>query len=72
LTQILDRLWERTDRYRIMLVGGDGHLLAAAREHVEIANEMQARRARAVRHLVRVHIETARSLIDDALGQRDS
>jgi DNA-binding GntR family transcriptional regulator len=67
LTQILDRLWERTDRYRIMLVIGDAHVLAAVREHVEIAEAMRARQPSAVARLIRAHIENARSLIEDAL-----
>jgi DNA-binding GntR family transcriptional regulator len=68
LTQILDRLWERTDRYRIMLVSGNAHLHEAAREHVEIAEAMSGRHPRSVARLIRSHIATARSLIDDALG----
>jgi DNA-binding GntR family transcriptional regulator len=68
LTQILDRLWERTDRYRVMLVTGDAHLHAAAREHVEIAEAMRARQPRSVGHLIRTHITNARSVIEDALA----
>jgi len=68
LTQILDRLWERTDRYRIMLVAANAHVLAAGREHVEIAEAMRAREPRKVARLIRAHIENARSLIEDALS----
>jgi DNA-binding GntR family transcriptional regulator len=68
LTGILDRLWERTDRYRMMLVTRDVVLMAAVREHVEIAAAMRARRPRTVAKLIRTHIANARSLIEDALG----
>jgi DNA-binding GntR family transcriptional regulator len=67
LTEILDRLWERTDRYRIMLVSRDVQVLAAAREHVEIATAMRARKPRAVARLVRAHIANARAQIENAL-----
>jgi DNA-binding GntR family transcriptional regulator len=67
LTEILDRLWERTDRYRIMLVSRDVEVLAAAREHVEIAEAIHSRKPRTVARLVRAHIANARSQIEDAL-----
>ena len=68
LIEILDRLWERTDRYRIMLVSRDVDVLTAAREHVEISEAMRARDPRTVRRLIRAHIANARSLIEDGLG----
>jgi DNA-binding GntR family transcriptional regulator len=67
LTEFLDRLWERTDRYRIMLVSHDVEVLAAVREHVEIAEPMRSRKQRTVARLVRAHIANARSQIEDAL-----
>lgn len=67
LTQTLDRLWELTDRYRVVLVSGDTLLLAAAREHVKIAEAMRARQPRRVASLIRAHIVNARMLIEDAL-----
>jgi len=67
LTEILDRLWERTDRYRVVLVSRDVEVLAAAREHVEIADAMRSRKARTVARLVRGHIANARSQIENAL-----
>jgi DNA-binding GntR family transcriptional regulator len=68
LIEILDRLWERTDRYRIMLVTRDVDVLSAAREHVEISRAMRARDPRTVGRLIRAHIANARSLIEDGLG----
>jgi DNA-binding GntR family transcriptional regulator len=67
LTDILDRLWERTDRYRIILVSRDVEVLAAAREHIEIAEAMRSRKPRVVARLVRAHIANARSQIENAL-----
>jgi DNA-binding GntR family transcriptional regulator len=68
LTEILDRLWERTDRYRIMLVTRDIDVVTAAREHAEIVRAMRARQPRTVAKLIRAHVANARSSIDDALG----
>ena len=67
LTEILDRLWERTDRYRITLVSRDIHVLAAVREHVEIYAAMRARKPRTVARLTRTHIANARAQIENAL-----
>jgi DNA-binding GntR family transcriptional regulator len=68
LIDILDRLWERTDRYRIVLLRRDIDALAAGREHIEIAEAMRAREPRRVARLIKAHIGTARSLIEDALA----
>jgi len=67
LIETLDRLWERTDRYRIILVSRDVAALAATREHVAIAKTMRARQPRTVAKMIRQHIADARSLIEDAL-----
>jgi DNA-binding GntR family transcriptional regulator len=67
LIDILDGLWERTDRYRIVLLRRDLDALAATREHVAIAEAMRARDARGVAKLIRGHIGTARSVIEAAL-----
>lgn len=68
LTDILDRLWERTDRYRIMLLTRDVNVLAAVREHAQISDAMRARQPRTVARLTRAHIANARSLIERALA----
>lgn len=68
LTEFLDRLWERTDRYRVMLLSRDVLVLAASREHVEIVKAVQARQSREVAKLIRSHVANARLLIEDALG----
>jgi len=67
LTEILDRLWERTDRYRIMLVRREVDVATVAREHAQIVEAMRARRPRSVAKLIRAHVASARSLIEEAL-----
>jgi DNA-binding GntR family transcriptional regulator len=67
LIEILDRLWERTDRYRIVLLRRDLDAIAAGREHIEIAEAMRARDPRRVAKLIRAHIGTARTVIEAAL-----
>jgi DNA-binding GntR family transcriptional regulator len=67
LTEILDRLWDRTDRYRIVLLRRTGDALAADQDHIAIAEAMVDRDARAVGRLIREHILSARAVIDDAL-----
>jgi DNA-binding GntR family transcriptional regulator len=69
LTDILDRLWERTDRYRVMLLARDTELLAAMREHIEIVEAMRSKQPRLVAKLVRAHVAKAQGLIGDALAR---
>lgn len=67
LTEILDRLWERTDRYRIMLVRDPVDVVTVTREHTEIVKAIRARQPRSVAKLIRTHVAGARFLIDEAL-----
>jgi DNA-binding GntR family transcriptional regulator len=67
LTEILDRLWERTDRYRIMLLTREVDVVTVAREHAEIAAAMRTRRPQTVAKLIRAHVANARALIEDTL-----
>jgi DNA-binding GntR family transcriptional regulator len=68
LTEILDRLWQRTDRYRVFLVTREVDVVLVTHQHLEIVDAMQAREPRRVAKLVRAHVAAARSLIEDALG----
>jgi DNA-binding GntR family transcriptional regulator len=68
LTEILDRLWESTDRYRIRLLGQNVHVLSAVREHRQIADAIRARNPDKVARLVHAHIDNARRLIEHALN----
>ena len=67
LTEILDRLWERTDRYRVTLFTRDAELLAATREHIEIAQAMRLRQPDLVAILVQAHVARAQALMTDVL-----
>jgi DNA-binding GntR family transcriptional regulator len=67
LTEILDRLWQRTDRYRIFLVGRDVDVALVTEEHIAIVDAMRAREPRTVAKLVRSHVAAARRSIEQAL-----
>jgi DNA-binding GntR family transcriptional regulator len=67
LIGILDRLWERTDRYRILLVSSEIDVKAVVREHLEIVAAMRARRSRQVAKLIRAHVLKARTSIESTL-----
>lgn len=67
LIEILDRLWERTDRYRTMLVSTEVDVKTVVREHLEIVVAMRSRRSREVAKLIRAHVMKARASIESAL-----
>jgi DNA-binding GntR family transcriptional regulator len=67
MTDILDRLWERTDRYRILLVSTEIDIRAVAREHLEIVAAIKSGRAGAVSKLIHVHVAKARASIESSL-----
>ena len=67
LIEILDGLWERTDRYRIMLVSTEVDVKVVVREHLEIVAAMHSRRSRQVAKLIRAHVMKARTSIESAL-----
>ena len=67
LIEILDRLWERTDRYRIMLVSTEIDVKTVVREHLEIVAAMRSSRSRQVAKLIRAHVIKARASIESAL-----
>jgi DNA-binding GntR family transcriptional regulator len=63
LTNVLDRLWDRTDRYRIALVKGGLDSEASMREHRLIAEAIAAGKSREVSRLMRNHLIRSRDLI---------
>ena len=67
LTEILDGLWERTDRYRVILLSDAREIVEAGREHVLIAEALRDRDARRVARLISSHVMQARLLIEAAL-----
>jgi DNA-binding GntR family transcriptional regulator len=67
LIGILDGLWERTDRYRIMLVSSEIDVKTVLEEHLGIVAAMRSRRSREVAKLIRAHVMKARISIESAL-----
>jgi DNA-binding FadR family transcriptional regulator len=63
LTQLLDSLWDRTDRYRLLLLQDEELVDAAAREHVAIAMALKKRDSEHVAQLVYDHMAAAERLI---------
>lgn len=58
LTQILDQLWDRCDRYRYLLIRDDETVnVDASVEHLEIIDALAARSKRRIRTLMRRHLE---------------
>ena len=53
LTETLDLLWERTDRYRAVLFRADIGITAALRQHMEIVNAIRSGNKRTVARLLR-------------------
>lgn len=63
LGQLLDQLWDRTERYRFVLIqtGIDEH--ASSTEHAEIARAITEHNGRAAADLLKRHVQRARDLI---------
>ena len=71
LVAYLDQLWDRTDRYRLILVkqellGG----MASRQDHVDIADAVADRDADRAARLTRDHIAGSRALIADIMSSR--
>lgn len=62
LTQMLDSLWDRTDRYRLVVVREQRYELVE-HEHLNIAEAFRNRQSRELAVLVRHHVDTARELL---------
>jgi DNA-binding GntR family transcriptional regulator len=69
LTEMLDQLWDRTDRYRLILLRRGAYSLEAAKEHVDIAAALRSRDAPRVQRLTYKHVETAYGLISELAGE---
>ena len=73
LIAYLDQLWDRTDRYRFILVrqellGGPVSTL----DHVDIANALAEREAEGAARRMRDHIARSRTSIADIMNARDA
>ena len=73
LIAYLDQLWDRTDRYRLILVkeeliGGS----ASRQDHIDIADAIAERDARRAASLTRKHIARSRALIAGIMKTRST
>jgi DNA-binding GntR family transcriptional regulator len=69
LVALLDQLWDRTDRYRLILVREElVERPAPQQEHIDIADAIVARHAEAAVRLTRDHIARSRIRIARALS----
>jgi DNA-binding GntR family transcriptional regulator len=57
LTEILDWLWDRTDRYRILLTGDPADAEVAAGEHRELLSLLASGKAQAAGDLMERHLQ---------------
>jgi DNA-binding GntR family transcriptional regulator len=65
LAEILDRLWDRTDRYRLIVVQVESEGRKVEREHRKIAAAIRARDAKLATELMRSHVETTLTLVEE-------
>jgi DNA-binding GntR family transcriptional regulator len=65
LAEILDRLWDRTDRYRMIVVRVESEGRKVEREHREIAAAIRTRDAGRATGLMRAHVETTLRLVEE-------
>jgi DNA-binding GntR family transcriptional regulator len=64
LADLLDRLWDQTDRYRLLALQDERHERTAEREHREISTALRARDGRRVAELMRSHVEATLRLVE--------
>jgi DNA-binding GntR family transcriptional regulator len=71
LTSLLDQLWDRTDRYRVILIREELVEGPTSRqEHIELASAIGARKAAPAARLMRAHIERSHTRIADIVKTR--
>jgi DNA-binding GntR family transcriptional regulator len=70
LAEILDRLWDRTDRYRLIVVRVEGQGRKVEREHRQIAAAIRARDAALAASLMRAHVQTTLELVEEHAALR--
>jgi DNA-binding GntR family transcriptional regulator len=64
LAELLDRLWDQTDRYRLIAVQVEGHERVVEREHRAIAAALAARDTTLATDLMRAHVEATLRLVE--------
>ena len=64
LADLLDRLWDQTDRYRLIALQDEQHERSAEQEHRRIAAAVRARDRDLVERLMASHVEATLRLIE--------
>jgi DNA-binding GntR family transcriptional regulator len=64
LADLLDRLWDQTDRYRLLALQDEQHERSAEQEHHRIAAAVRARDPRLVDDLMARHVEATLRLVE--------
>jgi DNA-binding GntR family transcriptional regulator len=68
LVSYLDQLWDRTDRYRLILVKREvGEGPPSPKDHIEIADAVAARRVKEAADLMRRHIARSQASIAETI-----
>jgi DNA-binding GntR family transcriptional regulator len=70
LAELLDRLWDRTDRYRLIAIQIENQERKVEREHREIAAAIKARDAALSTELMRAHVEATLRLVEQHAALR--
>jgi len=65
LTEILDRLWNRSDRYRLIVLRDRVSQVTALHEHGQIAAAIQSRDARQAARLMAAHVQGTLRMVED-------
>jgi DNA-binding GntR family transcriptional regulator len=72
LIEILELLWDRTDRYRLITIREEGDPVKMRDEHVEIADALTARNGKLAAKLMTAHLNSSYELIRRSLGRSES
>ena len=64
LVELLDRLWDQTDRYRLLALQDEAHERSAEREHRAISAALRARDVERVRDLMHEHVAGTMRLVE--------
>lgn len=64
LTDILDRLWDRSDRYRLIVLRDRSSQASARQEHAAIAAAIQSRDARQAARLMDEHVQGTLRIVE--------
>jgi DNA-binding GntR family transcriptional regulator len=70
LAEMLDRLWDRTDRYRMIVVQVESEERKVEREHREIAAALRARDVTLVTNLMYAHVAETLRLVEQHAALR--